>query len=426
MTPATATPVADDDGLGPRLPPLRDAQGTLRARRVWPDRAEDPTTLVVECTGEDGRVVAARVVDGVPAVLTADPCLPGLEAWRTPAGNRVVAHRAGKRAVLSVLGADGHSGSPPGVARFVKVARPRATHRAVTRHEAVRRQLGSVGSAPRVPDLVRHDSTAGVLVLSALPGRSVREVLRAAAAGDRTAVAVRAGAALGGAMTGFALAGPGDELVAHGLGDERKVLERWVGLALAFDVVRGPWRERLTTAGAVAAEELALMPEVRAVLTHRDLHDGQVLLASGVGGDQHPPKVGYLDLDTAATADPGLDLANLLAHLDLLAGTRGVRPGMVRALAAFQRGLTGALQRDAQPVLDEAPARVEALRAVSRVRLAAVHAFRPQAPDVVPGLLAPPVLPPWDVPAGRTTPRHEEALMSRSPGPHRGGAQWRA
>lgn len=419
------TPVPDEHGLGPRLPPLRDAQGPLRARRVWPDRAEDPSALAVESTGEDGRVVAVRVVDGVPVALSADPRLPGLEAWRTPAGSRVVAHRAGKRAVLSVSGTSGHSGALSGVAHYVKVARPRATQRAVTRHEAVRRQLGSVGSAPSVPDLVQHDSTAGVLVLSALPGRSVREVLRAAAPGGRTAVAVRAGAALGGAMTGFALAGPGDELVAHGLGDEREVLERWVGLALAFDVVRGPWRERLSTAGALAAEELALMPEVGPVLTHRDLHDGQVLLAPGVGGDQRSPTVGYLDLDTAATADPGLDLANLLAHLDLLAGTRGAGAGLVRALAAFQRGLTGALQRDAHPVLDEAPARVETLRAVSRVRLAAVHAFRPQARDVVPGLLASPVLPPWDVPARRTRPRDEEALMSRSSGPHQGSAQWR-
>lgn len=47
------------------------------------------------------------------------------------------------------------------------------------------------------------------------------------------------------------------------------------------------------------------------VLAHRDLHDGQILTS----GDS----LAVLDWDTAAWADPGLDTANLVAHLDRLA-----------------------------------------------------------------------------------------------------------
>lgn len=144
-------------------------------------------------------------------------------------------------------------------------------------------------------------------------------------------------------------------------------------------------------------------------MTHRDLHDGQVLVdratvdASAVTGSWSATPVGFLDLDTAAVAHPGLDLANLLAHLDLLAGAGpghqggqgGQGTGTHGVLVCFQRGLTDALRQHAHPVLGENPAGVEVLRAVTRVRLAAVHAFRPNAPDVVPGLLAPSVLPPW-------------------------------
>ncbi|WP_432523471.1 hypothetical protein [Kineococcus sp. SYSU DK006] len=111
------------------------------------------------------------------------------------------------------------------------------------------------------------------------------------------------------------------------------------------------------------------------VLSHRDLREGQVLVhfpesgRSGGGADSRPPAVTFLDVDTAAHADPCLDAANLLAHLDL-ALVRGAAPAALRA------GLREGWAVCGHPLLDSQPQRLALWRTAARLRLVAVHAFR--------------------------------------------------
>jgi aminoglycoside phosphotransferase (APT) family kinase protein len=95
-------------------------------------------------------------------------------------------------------------------------------------------------------------------------------------------------------------------------------------------------------------------------LIHRDLHDLQVLI------DDHG-SVGVLDFDLMAIGDPALDLANLLAHLDLRQ-----RQGLIDDAAPLRR----AVQRGYAPGAPLA-GRVPGYEALARQRLAAVYAFRP-------------------------------------------------
>ncbi|WP_157937001.1 glycosyltransferase family protein [Geodermatophilus chilensis] len=100
-----------------------------------------------------------------------------------------------------------------------------------------------------------------------------------------------------------------------------------------------------------------------AVPLHRDLHDRQVLVA----GDG---SVGLLDFDLLAAGEPALDLANLLAHLSLRQ-----RQGLVADAAP----LRAAVLEGYRPSSAVA-ARVPVHEATTRLRLAAVYAFRPGAP----------------------------------------------
>lgn len=384
------------DGLGPRLPELRDEQGPLRPRRAWPADETGSGALVVEAVAADGRVVGAVLRDGEVRLVRRDLRLPLLDAWRTRPGARVIAYRAGKRAVLSVSphGAGARAGPPAAPEYFVKLARPGAARHAVSTLQAVTARLTGVPGAPRLPSLLGHDDDHGAVTLSALPGRPLRDVITAAARTGDLVLTARAGTAVGQAMSSFAAPLPPAELGRHTLGDELDVLQRWVGDAARHRVVRGQWWRRLSASHQRAAELLAALTPAAGVMTHRDLHDGQVLLDRAAGPASGALMVTFLDLDTAAISDPALDLANLLAHLDLLAATGQARrvPG---AVACFRSHLAARLRHAGHPVLGQDPARVDALRAAARVRLAAVHAFRPAAATVVPALLAPPVLPAW-------------------------------
>ena len=99
------------------------------------------------------------------------------------------------------------------------------------------------------------------------------------------------------------------------------------------------------------------------VITHRDLHDGQLLWD---GTD-----LSLLDLDTAAMAEAALDLGNLWAHADLMA----VRGRIGPEAHARVRGLLDDLAR-ALPVTEQ---RLETYYRSSALRLVFVHTFRPAA-----------------------------------------------
>ncbi|WP_337059784.1 hypothetical protein [Kineococcus sp. G2] len=345
-------------------------------RRAWPGGrpGEPERPLVLEGVRPGGRVVAATaevrvsggVLTGARVHLVADDHrLPALAAERR-AGAAVVGHRAGKRAVL-------RTGPAHAPREFVKVARPAATRDALERLDAVRAALGEHPDRPglvevtaRSEGVLRLRPAAGT-ALSALlgPRAGPAHLVRCRAAGHRTALA-----------TGALAAAPAGALPEHDAHREAGVLERWAGDARAFGVLPPPLAGRLVSRAAEVADRLRALPPAPAVASHRDLHDGQVLVRSAPDGIA--PGVTFLDVDTAARAHPCLDPANLLAHLDL-ALVRGAAPAAVAALTA---GLREGWAAGGHPLRATGPDALAAWRAAARLRLVAVHAFRGPVDDL--------------------------------------------
>ncbi|VEG25623.1 phosphotransferase family protein [Actinomyces howellii] len=299
-------------------------------RRAWP-RADGSMTaeLVDPAGGVDQRLRAVRIsAQGVVEQLpyATDPALPGLSP-RLP--GRLVVHRAGRRAV--VLQDD----------RALKLLRP---GRATDLPPGAAQAFGAIGlrTAPVLESGRDHLATA------LLPGRTLHELGDDGAAGWARLAELWPG-----------LAGAPTTLPAHGPRQEAEVLERWLALALRHGALDRPG----TLTGEVhrACARLVDGRPDPPVAAHRDLHDKQLLWDGS--------RVSLLDLDTAACAEPALDLGNLMAHVDLM-------------------GLTGALSQDGwRTVLDlldgvatAMAVRTERLRVythASRLRLVCVHAFRP-------------------------------------------------
>ncbi len=338
--------------------------GGVVQRRAWPADLKAPSRDLVLELAVDDRVCAGRVVDGRLEVLDDDPDLPALAALAAEPGAVVVGHRAGRRAV--VRRADG---------TFAKVARRSATRRALARLAAVDALLAAAPpAAPARPEVVTADPGGGVVVLAPAAGTPLDDLLARGSARECR----RAGVLLGRALAALALAarGAGSEgegWPVHSLEDEAVTTRRWTAAAVAADVLDPGEAERLVARQDRALAALAALPAAAPVPTHRDLHEGQVLVRDD--------GVLLLDWDTAALADPAADVANLAAHLDLLAASS---PARRRAAAAAAAGLRAGLRQGGHPLAlhPAGAARVDVLREVTAVRLVAVHAFRrrPWAP----------------------------------------------
>lgn len=344
-----------------------------RLGAVVPRRAD---RLLVVGTEADGRVVAGRwdadartaeryaarvgartrVVAGGALVLQpdgADPDLTSLAA-RVRSGATLVAHRSGRRGV---------------------VRDPAGTYTKVTRPGREPADVAVPSAAFATPRVVARG--AGFVTTSALPGRTLHELLRDRATSDAVLGPLldTVGRAVGRGLRRLQEAPPSADVVAHDAEAEVAVVARWWGHAAAHGATTQADADAVVRRVRAA---LAAAPAVPAVLTHRDLHDKQLLVH--VVDDAAPGdgvRVGLLDLDLAAVAHPALDLANLLVHLELRAH-QGVCPP-ARAT------------RVARAVLDgygtaTDPGALRAWATAARARLAAVYAFRP-APRDVPGAL---------------------------------------
>ncbi|MDU0348911.1 phosphotransferase, partial [Actinomyces sp. MRS3W] len=227
------------------------------------------------------------------------------------------------------------------------------------------RKLVRPGRARRLanPDAARPFTRAGLRIarvlersparldLELLPGRSLHDL------GDAGLPA----------WERFAQLWPGavqpQPLPAHTGADEAAVLDGWFHRADGvggLDLLGAPRRHLEAAVNRVCA----LLQEEGEPLAacHRDLHDGQLLWDGRT--------LSLLDLDTAAAAEPALDLGNLAAHVDLM---------------RVQGQLGGPAYTRIGRLLDDVAARVstEPRLAVyylaSRLRLGFVHAFRPGA-----------------------------------------------
>jgi hypothetical protein len=282
-----------------------------RARVRWPDGTETSETLGA-CDG-DLPTNTTRLTDGDTEIgmwrYPHDPDLPGLAravnpvaAGRLahdlgagdggPARVRLRAYRPRRRAVIEVATDRGRV--------FIKVVRPR---RATALHE--RHRAGTAAGCPVPRSLGWTDD--GLVVLTALPGRTLREEL------------------LG---TGPVHVDP-DAVV--------RLLDHLPALA---DRTRDTWGQKAPHyAGVIAgiapelgvwAKDLAAAvdhrdPQGPRVPVHGDFYETQFMVAAG-------RPTGLLDIDTAGRGERLDDAACLLAHLGVLAQLRPGRAEVINDL----------------------------------------------------------------------------------------------
>jgi hypothetical protein len=290
----------------------------------------------------------ARVCDDVLVHLGgADRKLVRLQADLAEPGARLVGHRAERRAV--VRRADGS---------YVKHVRPHRVGDVALGLASVDRLVGSLAVVPNVYPI---DPAAGTAVLSAVEGRTLLELGRAdGGSATELAAAWRAAGRVTAALH-----------AAHPSG-----LGRWTpqdDVRAALDLV-----EPAAAAGLLPPDDwrpvydaVLALPRTRPVPVHRDLHDKQLLWDGR--------RLGMIDCDTLAAGDPAVDVANVLAHLQLR---------QAQGLLSAARADTAA--GDFLAALDPAPevlARVGAHRSLTALRLAALYAWRPRWRHLVRPLL---------------------------------------
>ncbi len=307
------------------LQPLEDATGAPVAGQWFrdPDRARSTAART------PGASCAGRVVLQPGG---ADQKLVPLSALLQDPRTELVSHRPERRAVLRHHGDGSH--------RYTKVV-------AVRKHQTLERATRLAQALPlRTPRLHSTDPARGTVTTDALPGRTLRDLL----AGPRAEAACTA---TGAALAALHRVPPPPAVPVHGWLEEQAVTQKWQQYAATF---RAPLALPPPPDADLSAE--ASVGAAR-TLIHRDFHDGQVLVADD-------GSVGVLDFDLMAIGDPALDLANLLAHLDLRC-----RQGLVDDAAPLRHAALLGYRPGRQIA-----SRIPGYEALARQRLAAVYAFR--------------------------------------------------
>jgi hypothetical protein len=307
----------------------------------WPERVAELVQLAASRLAEDRRLEALtkRVTAG--AVLSRALARP-VAVSRVD----VVRTKHGRRSTLRYRLRDGET----------VFAKTYASARAERVHTSLR--AIAAGTSLRVPAPLGWDRETHLVVTRGLPGRPVRDRVLA---GDR---------ALGVEIADFLHSFHSSDVPLerrHALADEVLPLharaERLAAHApeLADATLR-------SLALVLAGAELPWTWRWRPV--HRDFYEDQ--LVEGPGG------LGVLDLDDAALSEPAVDVANLVAHLQLI-GIRSHAPGPQAVSRAFHSRY-GALDSELDPRL------VSLLVGATLLRLAEIHVMRAGA-DVARELL---------------------------------------
>lgn len=324
----------------------------IEVARAWPrGRRDDSEVILVEGRDRAGRVRAAQlrmrpgaglgwqVTQVRVAPPGSDPRLPDLaDAARDGA---VVVHRYGRRAV--VRGRD----------RYVKVVRRGAGPdiAVAARHgRDLAREAGF-----EAPDVL--DVGPGAVSFSILPGRSLHELGGVVTSGEWSRWWQRW------AVRWCALARPTreHELTTHGPHDEVTNLRRWLERVTRLETLPMGLSMTVAARAEVVTTELVTGTAQEPVVSHRDLHDKQVLA--------HGASLGLLDFDTVALAEPALDLANLWVH----AALRADQGLWSRRHSESAQGMITDVAQQLGVDADRFAAYAEA----TRLRLACLYAFRP-------------------------------------------------
>lgn len=357
--------------------PITAPDGRLRLRRAWP---RGTGHLVVEYRRDDGGLVpgqwfadraqtervaeqigrrcpGARVrvepaADGAVVLQPdgADRRLPGLRDVLARDGTTLVSHRPERRAVVRRDGIAGTS--------FVKAVRPARVHGLL----GPLRDLARAETRPfAIPEIEAVDEAEGTVTLAALPGAPLHDRPAAAATGVVSC-------AVGRALRWMHERYPGDAL-AHGPAEEIALLRD------RMEQLR-PYAPKAATAAAPVAEEVCAALGASTgerVPLHRDFYDKQIVVDDAGG-------IGLLDFDTLAIGEAALDVANMLAHLELRVVQEGVDEAVSLAHgAAFLEGYAPSAA---------VRARLGAYLDASRVRLACLYALRPRWAHLTDVLLA--------------------------------------
>lgn len=211
-----------------------------------------------------------------------------------------------------------------------------------------------------VPRLIRHRRETESLVFEHIPGESLT---------SRTA-SPDVLAPLGAALRKLQEHGVAERLEPFGPEDELAVLDRWA--AKVREASGGLPRDW----GQMRAELERKRPDptwCRVGMTHRDLHDRQLLMTqSGLA---------ILDCDSLCRADVALDPANFVAHLHLRALQNDFDGRAADdASEAFLAGLSRSSERGFRE-------RLGFYQTSSYLRLALVYSLRPRWLDRVPELV---------------------------------------
>lgn len=202
---------------------------------------------------------------------------------------RLLAWRPGRRAVFRV-----RTGRDTRICKLYRKDRQCASRWAALAHHT--------DAIWRVPRVRSWNAKTRCLTLEHCPGRSLHERWWA---GDGAA---RDGDRIAGLLNWLARAVPPSDFPRHDADDEVAIL------AKRLDAYSRTLERPLPAAAGLSRrviEALRAEPAVAPVLSHRDLHDKQVLLDGEAGC--------LIDLDLAALAPPALDPGNILAHLRLRA-----------------------------------------------------------------------------------------------------------
>lgn len=199
---------------------------------------------------------------------------------------RTRSYRPTRRAVVEIRSADG---KPP--VAYLKVLGGRTPARVAARTRDLVTTHAHLGTVLPVPRVLEHDLPAGRALLGALPGATLRRVLRDG--GE-----LPDPAALADLLTTLhALPPPTTDADPDGFADVR----RHVAL------LRPRLPERAAALDELAAAAAAVGGPSATV--HGDLHDGQLLVVDG-------RIEGLLDVDGVGTGLVAHDLGRLLAHVD--------------------------------------------------------------------------------------------------------------
>jgi len=288
--------------------PGHDVVARYEASVAWAGAPPRSETLLAACTTAGAPAGTLPLeAEGLEAGVWRypfDPCLPGLATAVSPGrlgrlidplvgpGPRleVVAYRPIRRAVVRATGIDGR-------VAYVKVVRTSELAGIVAAHEELR------AAGLPVPEVLATDSDAGLLVLAALTGENLRDVLLTRSTGwpsahqhlDLTAALAVAH------VSADAVDGRTQ------LGDAAQSHARAIE---AIVPTTRPMLERIVD----AVGHLAAGPDHDQVTVHGDLYEAQLMV-------QDSRIVGLLDLDDVGHGHPLDDLATTLAHLHILQPT---------------------------------------------------------------------------------------------------------